>query len=109
MAEKRFKDRLTLMLIGVYHLGVYSDTEADAFQQKSAPPRKREQKQAKKNGYMTLSQEKEIRDLLTNKGVNSDERTQTLGWLADPNGHSKSNAQDAIIKLKDRIKKRGDL
>lgn len=31
MAEKRWKDRATLMLIGVYHMGVYSDTEADSF------------------------------------------------------------------------------
>ena len=34
MAEKRLKDRLTLMLIGAYHLGFYSEDEADGFRQK---------------------------------------------------------------------------
>jgi hypothetical protein len=32
MAEKRLKDRLTLKLINAYEFGVYSDSEADAFQ-----------------------------------------------------------------------------
>tara|TARA_R100001377_G_scaffold71777_1_gene47465 strand:- start:1806 stop:2387 length:582 start_codon:yes stop_codon:yes gene_type:complete len=31
MAEKRWKDRATLKLISVYHLGVYSEEEADDF------------------------------------------------------------------------------
>tara|TARA_R100000789_G_scaffold48_1_gene130 strand:+ start:1525 stop:2169 length:645 start_codon:yes stop_codon:yes gene_type:complete len=31
MAEKRAKDRVTLMLIGAYEYGVYSDVEADEF------------------------------------------------------------------------------
>ena len=33
MAEKRWKDRLTLMLVGLYHLGFYSEIEADDFAQ----------------------------------------------------------------------------
>ena len=36
MAEKRWKDRATLMLIGVYHLGVYSDIEAEDFKKDNA-------------------------------------------------------------------------
>ncbi len=35
MAEKRWKDRATLMLIGVYHLGVYSDIEDRTFEKPS--------------------------------------------------------------------------
>ena len=31
MAEKRAKDRVTLMLIGAYEYGIYSDVEADEF------------------------------------------------------------------------------
>tara|TARA_R100001082_G_C4285158_1_gene125673 strand:- start:31 stop:600 length:570 start_codon:yes stop_codon:yes gene_type:complete len=33
MAEKRWKDRATLMLVGLYHLGFYSEIEADDFEQ----------------------------------------------------------------------------
>jgi hypothetical protein len=40
MCEKRLKDRLTLMLIGAYHLGFYSEVEADEFKRKEAEKKK---------------------------------------------------------------------
>ena len=37
MAEKRWKDRLTLKLLDLYEYGLYSDVEAEDFKKESAP------------------------------------------------------------------------
>lgn len=67
MAEKRLKDRLTLTLIGAYHEGLYSDSEADSFQKNhQTEEEKFVNRMEKKNGVKKMSpaQEKLIVKLL---------------------------------------------
>ncbi len=85
MAEKRWKDRITLMLIGVYHLGVYSEDEADSF---------------KKDELMTAAQYRYINNLLEQNEYEEDVVTKTLEFL-DNDESTMVEAQAYIKRLKE--------
>ena len=87
MAEKRLKDRLTLMLVGLYDLGVYSDVEADDFKKKN------------KNVMSDVPSDKQInliRDLYQRIG----EPKTDAQILAHKQGMTRANASKLINELK---------
>ncbi len=85
MAEKRWKDRITLMLIGVYHLGVYSEDEADSFQKEEG---------------MTAAQYRTINNYLEKNEYEEDVVTKTLDFL-DNDESTMVEAQAYIKRLKE--------
>jgi len=87
-----------------------ADEVANAISQQKTkrPVSVKDQAEAKKNGFMTKTQEDKLREMIQSHHVSDEERTTTEGWLADPHGHSKKSASDAIEKLSGMIQRRSE-
>ena len=72
MAEKRWKDRLTLKLLDLYEYGLYSDVEAEDFKKESTPMVK--QYGNKASDYMKNN----MRQIFSAKGVYNKDKAESI-------------------------------
>ena len=72
MAEKRWKDRLTLKLLDLYEYGLYSDVEADDFKKESTPKYKTYSNKA--SDYMKNN----MRQIFNAKGVYNKDKAESI-------------------------------
>ena len=72
MAEKRWKDRLTLKLLDLYEYGLYSDVEADDFKKESTPTYKTYSNKA--SDYMKNN----MRQIFNAKGVYNKDKAESI-------------------------------
>lgn len=94
MAEKRLKDRLILKLIGVYHLGVYSDSEADSFSKGKQQPRQEPTNASPK-------QKEFLSKLLSSSHLTDEYKSKCLDHVN--NGITTKQASDMIDETQMRI------
>lgn len=105
MAEKRLKDRLILKLIAVYHLGVYSDAEADDFAKghKTEEDQFVERQENKRSASATDKQKDFLSELLSSSHLTDEYKSNCLDFVN--NGISVKQASNLIDETQTRILK----
>lgn len=108
MAEKRLKDRLTLTLIGAYHEGLYSDSEADSFakEYKTEEEQFLERQQVKRDQTATDKQKRYLSELLASSHLTDEYKVQCLDHVN--NGITIEEASNMIDETQTLINKAKD-